>query len=277
MQAWSPWGRCAQSSVAYRGDLLVTEQFIHSHTDKGVLEISMNRPARKNALNMSMYEDMAKLLSTSAEDSTVRVVVITGSQQCFTSGNDLQDFIQGGQLDIQDSPLGRFLWALTTYPKPVIAAVDGLAVGIGTTLLLHCDLVYASANSEFKLPFAQLGLCPEYASSFLLPRIAGYVKACEWLLLGQSFNSEQALQGGLLNQIVDDPLAMAHQQAALMAKMPPAALRRTKAMLKAPLMPRVQKVMVAEAEAFVEALQSPEFAEAATAFFEKRAPDFSGF
>lgn len=253
----------------------MSEQTIRSRTEQGILEISMCRPARKNALNLAMYEEMARLLTETAEDASVRVVIITGSDHCFTSGNDLQDFINGAQLNFSDSPLGRFLWALTTYPKPVIAAVEGVAIGIGTTMLLHCDLVYASADSEFKLPFAQLGLCPEYASSFLLPRLVGYVKACEWLMLGQSFTAEEAFQSGLLNQITPQPLAAANEQAARMVKMPPAALRRTKAMIKAPLMPRVQKVMMAEAEAFVEALQGPEFAEAASAFFEKREPNFT--
>lgn len=255
----------------------MSQQAILSRLEHGVLEISMHRPERKNALNLAMYEEMAKLLNDTAEDHSVRAVILTGTDQCFTSGNDLQDFINGAQIGFGESPLGRFLWALTTYPKPVIAAVEGIAIGIGTTLLLHCDLVYASAASEFKLPFVQLGLCPEYASSFLLPRLAGYAKACEWLMLGQSFGADEALQGGLLNAVVPQPLLTAHEQAARMAKMPPAALRRTKAMIKAPLMPRVQKVMMAEADAFVEALQGPEFAEAASAFFEKREPDFTRF
>lgn len=250
---------------------------IHTHRDNGVLEISLRRPTRKNALNLVMYEELARLFGESAEDTAVRAVIITGSDGCFTSGNDLQDFIEGAQLDFADSPLGRFLWALTTYPKPVIAAVEGAAIGIGTTMLLHCDLAYAHADSQFRLPFAQLGLCPEYASSLLLPRTAGYAKACEWLLLGQNFSAEQALTGGLLNDVVAEPLTVARKQAAHIALMPPAAIRRTKALLKAPLMPRVQKVMVAEAEAFVDALQGQEFAEAASAFFEKRAPDFSRF
>lgn len=250
---------------------------VHSHTQNSILEISLRRPERKNALNLAMYEELAKLLNQSAEDTAIRAVIITGSDHCFTSGNDLQDFIEGAQLNFSDSPLGRFLWALTTYPKPVIAAVEGVAIGIGTTLLLHCDLVYASADSEFKMPFVQLGLCPEYASSFLLPRLAGFARASEWLLLGQGFSAEQAQAGGIVNEVVADPLAKARQQGARLAQMPPAAIRRSKALLKAPLMPRVQKVMVAEAEAFVEALQGEEFAEAASAFFEKRAPDFSRF
>lgn len=250
---------------------------IHTRRESGVLEISLRRPERKNALNLAMYEELAQLFGDSAEDAAVRAIIITGNDGCFTSGNDLQDFIEGAQLDFSDSPLGRFLWALTTYPKPVIAAVEGPAIGVGTTLLLHCDLVYASATSDFRLPFAQLGLCPEYASSLLLPRTAGYARASEWLLLGQSFSAEQALAGGILNDIVPQPLLVAREQAARIAQMPPAAIRRTKALLKAPLMPRVQKVMMAEAEAFIDALQGEEFAEAASAFFEKRAPDFSRF
>lgn len=253
----------------------MTEPLIQTHADNGILEIRFNRPERKNALNLAMYSELVALLQNTAEDRQVQVVILAGNGGCFTSGNDLQDFINGAQIGFSDSPLGQFLWALATYPKPVIAAVDGVAVGIGTTMLLHCDLVYASQSSEFKLPFAQLGLCPEYASSFLLPRIAGHAKASEWLLLGESFSAEAALQGGLLNAVIEQPLSYAREQAQKLTRMPSKALRRTKAMLKAPLMPRVQKVMMAEADAFIEALQGPEFAEAAAAFFEKRQPDFS--
>lgn len=255
----------------------MSEQFVRLHQQQGVLELSLHRPDRKNALNLAMYESLAKALVDTAEDSSVRVLIITGSNGCFTSGNDLQDFLNGAQLNFSDSPLGRCLWALTTYPKPIIAAVEGVAIGIGTTMLLHCDLVYAHAESQFKLPFAQLGLCPEYASSFLLPRLAGYTKACEWLLLGEAFGAQEAHQYGLVNDLVESPLQFAHAQATRLASMPPAAVRRSKALLKAPLMPRIREVMLAEAEGFVEALQGPEFAEAASAFFDKRTPDFSRF
>lgn len=255
----------------------MSESAVQMHQQQGVLEISLHRPERKNALNLAMYETLATALEDTVDDAAVRVVIITGSSGCFTSGNDLQDFLNGAQLNFTDSPLGRFLWALTTYPKPVIAAVEGVAIGIGTTMLLHCDLVYACASSQFKLPFAQLGLCPEYASSFLLPRLAGYAKASEWLLLGDAFDAEQARLCGLVNDVVPSPLQTAHERAARLAKMPPEAIKRSKALLKAPLMPRVQQVMMAEAEAFVQALQNGEFAEAASAFFEKREPDFSRF
>lgn len=255
----------------------MSHSFIATTLSEQVLEIRLCRPERKNALNLSMYEHLANELTAAAENSAIRVAILTGSDGCFTSGNDLQDFIEGFDDSSSESPMARFLWAFTTFPKPIIVAIDGPAIGIGTTLLLHCDLAYASPTSEFKLPFASLGLCPEYASSFLLPRLVGYAKASEWLLLGQSISAEEAAAAGLINAVVDAPLNYARDQAKALAKMPPTALRRTKALLKAPLLPRVQKVIFTEADAFVKLLQGPEFAEAVTAFFEKRPADFSKF
>lgn len=251
--------------------------WVLSTRSQSILELVINRPERKNALNMAMYQVLAEQLEQAAGDSAVRVVVITGAGGCFTSGNDLEDFARGANLDPASSPITCFMMALLDFPKPVIAAVDGLAIGIGTTMLLHCDLAYASPASQFRMPFAQLGLCPEYASSLLVPRLAGHLKASEWLLLGKAFSAAEAERAGMINQVVDDPLQIARTSAAQLVAMAPAALRATKALLRAPLHEQTRKVLVDEVRIFGERLRGPEFAEAAAAFFAKRAPDFSRF
>lgn len=254
-----------------------TSNWVLSTRSQSVLELTINRPERKNALNLAMYSELAAQLRQAAGDSEVRVVIITGAQGCFTSGNDLEDFAKGADLNPDTSPITGFMKTLLYFPKPVIAAVDGLAVGIGTTLLLHCDLAYASAASEFRMPFAQLGLCPEYASSFLVPRLVGHLKASEWLLLGNRFSAAEAQGVGLINQVVDDPLGTARASAKQLVGMAPAALRATKALLRAPLRDQVDRALAAEFAEFGERLRGPEFAEAVSAFFAKRAPDFSRF
>ncbi len=254
----------------------MAELGIERRQENSVLELRLDRPERKNAINLAMYQNLVEQLKAAQEESSIKVVILAGSDGCFTSGNDLQDFASGAGV-ADDSPIAQFLWAFTTFPKPIVVAVDGAAVGIGTTLLLHCDFAYASPQSAFSLPFVGLGLCPEYASSYLLPRLAGYGKACEWLLLGDVFSAGDACAVGLINKVVDEPLIAAWHTAERLAKLPPAAVKKTKALLKASILPRVQPVMLAEANAFVEALQGPEFAEAVAAFFAKRAPDFSKF
>lgn len=251
--------------------------WVLSTRNQSVLELVINRPERKNALNMAMYQELTEQLQQAAGDSSVRVVVITGAGGCFTSGNDLEDFARGTNLDPANSPITRFMMALLDFPKPVIAAVDGLAIGIGTTLLLHCDLAYASPSSQFRMPFAQLGLCPEYASSLLVPRLAGHLKASEWLLLGKAFSAAEAERTGMINQAVDDPLQVARASAAQLVAMAPAALRATKALLRAPLREQTRKILDEEVRIFGERLRGPEFAEAVAAFFAKRTPDFSKF
>ncbi len=242
-----------------------------------VQELTFDRPERKNALNLAMYRHLAEAVTEAAGDREVRVLLLTGAGGCFSSGNDLVDFVQSGEVAGDESPLVRFMQALLAFPKPVVAAVDGVAIGIGTTLLLHCDLIYASPRSEFKLPFVQLGVCPEFASSYLLPRLVGHARASEWLLLGRAFRAAEAAAAGLINEVVEAPLEIARARALQLATMAPAALRRTKALLRAPLLPAVQAAFTEETQAFAEALRGPEFAEAAAAFFSKRAPDFSRF
>lgn len=244
-------------------------------TDAGVMTIQLNRPAKKNALNLEMYRTMTSALNSAISDSNVRVILFAGSEGCFTSGNDLADFANASDLLAAGNPIVAFMTALSKCPKPVVVAVDGLAVGIGTTLLMHSDLVYASPAARLKLPFVSLGLCPEFGASFLLPRIVGSAKASQWLLFGDFFSSTEALNAGLINEVVEEPLAHAKAQCMTLAQQAPAAVRSAKALMKAPLQPELDEVIATEIEAFTKALQGEEFKEAVTAFFEKRQPNFA--
>ncbi|GLS26768.1 enoyl-CoA hydratase [Marinibactrum halimedae] len=251
---------------------------VHASTDGGIMTLTMNRPECKNAINIDMYEQLANRFAEAADDKSIRVVVITGAGGCFTSGNDLMDFASNPPTD-EKSAVAVFLRTLYTFEKPVIAAVDGNAVGIGTTMLLHCDLVYASAGAKFKLPFVNLGLCPEFACSQILPLLAGHVRASELLLLGESFGVDTARDIGIINTVAegDSSLNLALENARKVAAQPPMALRKTKALIRDYRFKDGFKVMEEEMKAFRDGLQSPEFAEAVGAFFEKRAPDFSKF
>jgi enoyl-CoA hydratase/carnithine racemase len=243
---------------------------------EGVLTLRLNRPARKNALTAAMYQTLAEQLRQADVDSAVRVVLITGQDEIFTAGNDIEDFLKQPALDEQ-APVLQFLQAISTFSKPLIAAVSGPAVGVGTTLLLHCDLVYASETAMFALPFVQLGLCPEAAASYLLPRLVGYQRAVEKLFLGESFGAEEAQDMGLVNRIVahDGLLDVAERQAARLAALPNAALRATKQLLKTSDASAVSEAMQREVARFQQLLHAPEAKEAFTAFLEKRKPDFS--
>lgn len=241
-----------------------------------VMCLRICRPERKNALNMAMYSRLADAIEQASSDASVRVVCLLGSDGCFTAGNDLADFSALEAFDA-NMPTLRFMRALASCPKPVVVAVEGVAVGIGTTLLLHCDLVYAAANARFSMPFVNLGLCPEYASSYLLPRLAGYARAAEWLLLGEAFDAEEALRGGLINSIVDKPEQKALEQCLKLALQPPEAVRQAKKLLKAGIASPVDEAMEAELQQFAKGLAGPEFKEAVSAFFAKRSPDYSQF
>ncbi len=246
--------------------------------DGHLLTIAFNRPDRKNALTNDMYARAAAVLTAVAEEPSVRVVVIHGSDDCFTAGNDLKDF-RDDPPQSPDAPVYRFLESLIACPKPVVAGVAGVAVGIGTTMLLHCDIVVASANARFSLPFAKLGLCPEAASSYLLPMMAGRVKAMELLLLGVPFGAQEAHNLGLVGTICEDGTAVenAIAKAREIAALPPASVRLTKQLVQESLVARVSEVWKHEAHHFMERLVSPEAEEAFQAFAEKRAPDFSRF
>lgn len=248
--------------------------FIDSEVHERVMTLRINRPERKNALNLAMYDSLTENLLRAEQVPDIRVTVLTGSAGCFTSGNDLQDFAQGANWE-ESSPVLKFMRALAGCQKPVVVAVEGVAVGIGTTLLLHCDLTYADPEASFQLPFVHLGLCPEFASSVLLPQVVGMARAREWLLTGKAFGAQQALDAGLLNAIDPDPLAAAQAMARHLAQLPPQALRTTKALLKQPQAEQLETAMARELTQFAQALRGPEFAEAVSAFFEKRPADFS--
>lgn len=244
----------------------------------GVLTITLDRPERKNALTREMYDAMTAALHSAAEDRDVLVIRFRGSDGVFTAGNDLGDFMQHPPTGL-DSPVFRFMRALCDAEKPVVAEVDGWAVGIGTTLLLHCDLVVLSDRAKLKMPFVDLAVVPEYASSVLLPRLAGHVRAAEWLLLGEPIPPNTAVEIGLATRVVA-PEELAATTDAMCAKLcakAPQALRLSKQLMKAPTKDAIDKALEVEGAVFVERLASPEAREAFQAFFEKRAPDFTPF
>jgi enoyl-CoA hydratase/carnithine racemase len=243
-----------------------------------VLRIQLNRPAKKNALTADMYGAFAKALRGAESDAEVRVVLVHGTPDAFTAGNDLQDFLSNPPRG-PESPVFAFLEAVTHVEKPLVAAVNGVAVGIGTTMLLHCDLVYAGQDAKFALPFVNLGLCPEAASSFLLPALAGYQRAAELLLLGEPFDAAKAHAVGIVTEVVPSHLAVeaALQAAHKLAAKPPAAVRATKRLLKAPTKAMMEAALAEELRGFAGQLVSAEAKEAFSAFLEKRKPDFTRF
>ncbi len=246
--------------------------------DSGVLTIALNRPAKKNAITGAMYQAMADALQTADSDADVRVVLFQGNADIYTAGNDLEDFLKHPPAG-SDSPVFQFLHHISHAKKPVIAAVAGAAVGIGTTMLLHCDAVYAADNARFSLPFASLGLCPEAASSLLLPALAGYQRAAEKLMFGEPFDAACAREMGLVNQILPaaELAAFAHARARKLAALPAGALRTTKALMRGAHLKAVEAQMAEEGAHFRSLLGSPAAKEAFTAFFERRKPDFSKF
>ena len=249
----------------------------------GILTIEFNRPERKNAITAVMYQAMADALTAAEGDADVRAILITGKPEIFTAGNDLDDFMKNSKpvegVPAEARPVFQFMRALSGSSKPVVAAVSGAAIGIGTTMLLHCDLVYAADNAKFSMPFAQLGLCPEFASSMLLPQLAGYPRAAEKLLLGEAFLAAEAYQMGMLSKVLplDELMPHAQRQAAKLAALPAASIRATKALMKRARTAPVNDTMAAENQLFGAMLLAPEANEAFTAFFEKRKPDFSKF
>lgn len=251
---------------------------VHVSTSDGIVTVSLYRPEKKNALSLAMYVAMTAALRAGQSDPAVRAVVIQGTSDCFTSGNDIADFVSGPSPE-RLAPIFDFLGIISTYEKPVVAAVNGLAVGIGTTLLLHCDLVCAGESARFQLPFVNLGLVPEAASSLLLPRLAGSHRAAELLMLGEMFSAATARDIGLVNRVTSDAecQAAARELAVKLVAKPAAALRLTKSLLKKASAPLVRQVMSEESNHFVARLKSPEAAEAFTAFLERRKPDFSKF
>lgn len=244
----------------------------------GVMTIAFNRPDKKNAITSAMYAAMTDALEAAHDDAGVRAILVRGSAGVFSAGNDLEDFMKAPPTS-DDAPVLRFLRRISTAQKPIVASVAGVAVGIGTTLLLHCDLVYAADSATFSLPFTQLALCPEAASSLLLPRLAGYQLAAEKLLLGEPFDASEACRSGIVNRLLpaDSVDAFAFGQAAKLAALPASSLRVTKALMKRASEEEVEARMRDEIVHFGKMLLAPEAREAMMAFFQKRKPDFKQF
>lgn len=249
---------------------------ILTHVDAGVMTLTINRLDKKNSLTAAMYAAMAHALASAQHDSSVRALVIQGHESIFSAGNDIGDFLNKPPSGV-DAPVFRFLRGISTFTKPIVAAVCGPAVGIGTTLLLHCDLIYAGDNAAFSLPFVNLGLCPEAASSLLVPQLMGHARAAEALLLGEPFRAETALEMGLINRIVppSEANALAQQQARKLASKPLSALIETKRLMKKSNASSIAERMDEEGVSFSRMLTEPAAREAFAAFMEKRKPDFS--
>ena len=256
---------------------------ILSSKTNGVLTLEFNRPERKNAITSAMYQSMADAINEAEQDAAVRAILIVGKPEIFAAGNDLEDFMKTARpadgSGIEERSVYKFMMALSGSTKPVVAAVAGAAVGIGTTLLMHCDLVYAADNAKFSMPFVQLGLCPEFASSLLLTQIAGYPRAAEKLMLGEAFGAQEALEMGLISKVlpVDELRAFAEGQATKLVALPASSIRVTKELMKAARKAPVSDAIAAENIHFGKMLSAPEAKEAFMAFFQKRKPDFTQF
>jgi enoyl-CoA hydratase/carnithine racemase len=251
---------------------------IKTATFNGVATIEIARPERKNALTQAMYQAMNEALHAAQADDAVRAVLITGQPGIFTSGNDLEDFMRRASHDIESPTIG-FMHTLAACEKPVVAAVTGAAIGIGTTMLLHCDLVYVSDEARLAMPFVGLGLVPEFGSSLLVTRLMGHVKAAEKLLLADPFTGAEAVEWGLANAVLPaaEVLPHARRVAERFNQLPPGAVRDSKRLMKAPTRDAVLKAITEENQLFGQRLRSPEAMEAFQAFFQKRKPDFTQF
>jgi enoyl-CoA hydratase/carnithine racemase len=242
---------------------------ILSRQEGNILVLSFNRPEKMNALTRSMYAGLATGLNEAAGDFGIRAVIITSESQHFTAGNDISDFMDNPPTS-ESSEVSQFLESLLNFPKPLIAAVKGNAIGVGTTMLLHCDVVVASPAAKFSMPFASLGLVPEAGSSFLFPQLVGYQRAARIFMTGESFDAPMAVEMGLVTSIENDPLSEAMKIAQQIADQPPQAIINTKALLKARSHDAVAAVMKAEFEIFAMALQSDEAMEAFMKFMSKK-------
>lgn len=253
-------------------------EHILTYDDAGVRTLTFNRGERRNAITRAMYETLIAQLRDAVADASIRVVLLQGDVTVFTAGNDIEDFQR--QADdpepVSTWPVTRFIRVVARFPKPLLAAVCGPAVGVGATLLLHCDLVYAGDNAQLSLPFVNLGLVPEAASSLLLPRLIGYQRSAEAFFTGAPITAEAALEVGLVNRVLP-PMecnAYAAGQARRLAEKPRLALMETKRLLKAQV-DQLDRCMDEEIRVFARMLQEPASREAFEAFLEKRAPDFS--
>jgi enoyl-CoA hydratase/carnithine racemase len=249
---------------------------IRSETIGRVARIRFDRIDKKNAITVEMYAQLGAALGAAEKDAQVRAVLLHGAPDCFTAGNDVADFLNAPR----NPPPARALFdTLPHMAKPVVAAVGGPAVGIGTTMLLHCDLVYAAPNARFQLPFVPLGIVPEFGSTFLLPALAGYQRAAELLLLGQPFDAQKAYEAGIVTQVLPQENVLLHAEkiASALAALPPESIRLTKRLMKSRYANTLAAAIDEETRVFTERLASPEAKEALSAFLEKRKPDFSRF
>ncbi len=253
-----------------------TQELILIHEADGVLELRFNRPEKKNAITGAMYDALTAALLDAAERPAVRVVLIAAEGETFTAGNDIKDFLTmtGG---LSDTPASRFIHTIAAFNKPLVAAVNGPAIGIGTTLLLHCDLVYASPEASLSVPFVDLGLVPEAGSSLLLPLRVGFARAAELLLLGEAMDADAALAAGLVNAIISSDTLRGHarEKAQKLAAKPPSALAATRALMRGEL-GTLHAHMRQESVVFSKALKGAEAREAFTAFLERRKPNLDG-
>ena len=253
-----------------------TPNDILTHVEAGVMTLVLNRVDKKNSITAAMYGALADALVRAEADAAIRVVVFQGHETVFSAGNDIGDFLNQPPATA-DAPVFRFLRGIAAFPKPVIAAVSGPAVGIGTTMLFHCDLVYAGDNAAFSMPFVNLGLCPEAASSLLVPQMFGYHRAAEALLLGEPFFAEAALEVGLVNRVVPptEVNGVAQGAARKLAIKPLTSLIETKRLMKKGQATQIAAQMAEEGASFGRMLREPAAREAFGAFMEKRRPDFS--
>lgn len=248
--------------------------------ENGILVIEFNRPEKKNSITASMYQIIADALKDAQNDAAVRVILFTGKPDIFTAGNDLEDFLNSDTRgELANRPVAEFMLQISQATKPVVAAVAGAAIGIGTTMLLHCDLVYAADNAKFSMPFAKLGLCPELASSMLLPQLVGYQRAAEKLFFGESFSAQEAFEMGMVTKVLpaDELLTFVKAQAAKLTLLPASSLRMTKSLMKSGQIDAVMSKMSEEGKHFSAMLLAPEAKEAFKAFFDRRKPDFTKF
>src|ERR1700758_5852006 len=238
-----------------------------------ILSIQLNRPTKKNAMTSSMYITVAELLNGAAKDNQIRVVLWHGAGDSFSAGNDLEDFMKNPPPS-GESPQSRLMHALINFEKPLVAAVQGAAIGGGTTMLAHCDFVYAGESAKFRLPFVNLALVPEFGSSYLLPLRFGYTRAAELILLGGPFGASRAAELGLVTQVVPDQsvLGAATEIARTLAKKSAAALQASKRLMKRAFREQLEQAVKLENEVFAERVRSDEAKQAFTAFFARRQP-----
>ncbi len=251
---------------------------IRARTENRIAFVELARLEKKNALTAEMYGQLADAVSGADADPQARVVLLHGAPDCFCAGNDVADFLKRPPL-VEGSSSSRFFKAMLELRKPIVAAVGGPAVGIGTTMLLHCDIVYAASNARFQLPFVPLGIVPEFGSTYILPLLAGYQRAAELLLLGQPFTAEKAKEVGIVTAVFSPEALFAEAQkvAAALAALPPESIRLTKQLMKKRHAQVVRETIAEEVQVFSERLGSAEAKEAMSAFLEKRKPDFSRF